>query len=154
MLGSKGFNHRQLLMKKRLLNPRSCIWPTWLIYWLNGYVIYVNFCFKLQMAETSFSFVMKGAGYSKKAVQSGWVRTLLAFFVVPFVNYEHFRRTDGHKFTIGKTKGRFLVIAKAHVIHFLNNPLAPESDHHLISPYLITAKSYIKVSRIKEIITK
>lgn len=25
----------------------------------------------LQMAETSFSFVMKGAGYSKKAVQSG-----------------------------------------------------------------------------------
>ena len=32
------------------------------------------------------------------------------------------------------------------------NPLNPESDQHLISPYNITTESYIKVMRIKEMI--
>ena len=32
------------------------------------------------------------------------------------------------------------------------NPLTPQSDLHLISPYNITAESNIKVSRITEII--
>ena len=33
------------------------------------------------------------------------------------------------------------------------NPLIPESDQHLISPYNITPESNIKVMRIKEMIT-
>ena len=32
------------------------------------------------------------------------------------------------------------------------NPLTPKSDSHLVSPYNITPKSHIKVTRIKEII--
>ena len=32
------------------------------------------------------------------------------------------------------------------------NPLTPKSDYHLISPYHITLESYIKVTRIKEMI--
>ena len=35
----------------------------------------------------------------------------------------------------------------------LLNPLNPESDQHLISPYNIIPKSHIKVMRIKEMIT-
>ena len=34
------------------------------------------------------------------------------------------------------------------------NPLNPESDQHLISPYNITPESHIKVVRIKEMITR
>ena len=33
------------------------------------------------------------------------------------------------------------------------NPLNPKCDQHLISPYSNTAESFIKVMRIKEIIT-
>ena len=33
------------------------------------------------------------------------------------------------------------------------NPLAPESDQHLISPNYITPESHFKVKRMKEIIT-
>ena len=33
------------------------------------------------------------------------------------------------------------------------NPLTPERDQHLISPYNITPKSFINVMRKKEIIT-
>ena len=33
------------------------------------------------------------------------------------------------------------------------NPLAPNSDQHLISHYTITPESHFKVMRIKEIIT-
>ena len=32
------------------------------------------------------------------------------------------------------------------------NPLTPESDQHLISPFNITPESHIKVMRIKEMI--
>ena len=32
------------------------------------------------------------------------------------------------------------------------NPLNPESDQHLISPYINMAEPYIKVTRIKEMI--
>ena len=35
----------------------------------------------------------------------------------------------------------------------LSNPLTPESDQYLISPYNITPESHIKVMRIKEMIT-
>ena len=34
------------------------------------------------------------------------------------------------------------------------NPLTPKSDQHLISPYNITTKSHINVTRIKEMITR
>lgn len=33
------------------------------------------------------------------------------------------------------------------------NPLNPKSDQHLISPYNVTAESFIKIVRIKEIIS-
>ena len=33
------------------------------------------------------------------------------------------------------------------------NPLTPESDQHLISPYNITHETHIEVMRIKEMIT-
>ena len=33
------------------------------------------------------------------------------------------------------------------------NPLNPKCDQHLISPYNFTAESFIKVARIKEIIS-
>ena len=32
------------------------------------------------------------------------------------------------------------------------NPLTPSSDQHLISPYIITPKSHIKVMRMKRIV--
>ena len=35
----------------------------------------------------------------------------------------------------------------------LSNPLTPESDKYLISPYNITPESHIKVMKIKEMIT-
>ena len=38
--------------------------------------------------------------------------------------------------------------------HSCLNPLIPESDLHLISPFNITPESNIKVMRIKEMITK
>ena len=41
-----------------------------------------------------------------------------------------------------------LVIRPQHI-----NPLTPKSDQHLISPYNITSESYIKVMRIKEMIS-
>ena len=33
------------------------------------------------------------------------------------------------------------------------NPLTPESDKHLISPFNISPESHVKVTRIKEAIT-
>ena len=33
-------------------------------------------------------------------------------------------------------------------------PFVPESDQHLISPYIIIPESFIRVTRIKEIITR
>ena len=33
------------------------------------------------------------------------------------------------------------------------DPLAPKSDYHLISPYFITSESNMKVMRIEEMIT-
>ena len=35
-----------------------------------------------------------------------------------------------------------------------NLPFVPESDQHLISPYIIIPESFTKVTRIKEIITR
>ena len=40
-----------------------------------------------------------------------------------------------------------------HLLLTMHNPLTPKSDKHLISPYIITPESHIKVRRIKEIIT-
>ena len=42
-----------------------------------------------------------------------------------------------------------LVLIKSHLF----NHLTPKSDKHLISPYNITLESYIKVARMKEMIS-
>ena len=57
---------------------------------------------------------------------------------------------------------RFVIIQNAVLVEmeeikntkkFDSNPLTTKSDQHLISPYNITCESYIKVMRIKEMIT-
>ena len=49
----------------------------------------------------------------------------------------------------------FFGIREVTVVIFLApiNPLTPESDQHLISPYNITPESHMKVTRKKEMIT-
>ena len=52
-------------------------------------------------------------------------------------------------YIIGPLKGDFLTD-----LHSLFNPLNPESDQHLISPYSNLAKSFVEIMRIKEITTQ
>ena len=47
-----------------------------------------------------------------------------------------------------------MVMEKHRVCSQLVNPLNPNSDQHLISPYSITPESYIKVMRINKMVIR
>ena len=82
------------------------------------------------------------------------VRTLLPVNDFLYLYLEYFWST--HK---EKRENRFqeskkiFNCCKGQIINRLINPLTPKSDQHLISPYNIIPKSYIRVTRINFMIT-
>ena len=95
----------------------------------------VNFCFRL------FLFL---------------VRTLLPINDFLYLYLEYFwstHKVKKNKKIDFKNQKKFLNCCKGQIINRLINPLTLKSDQHLISPYNIIPKSYIRVTGIKFMIT-
>ena len=112
------------------------------------FLCYLSFCLLCKCAQTLGNYRI--APYKLATEKSMNTCTLTAISILALLFAVHFQSANKENFV---QKSRASLIDDEFLYFCDLNPLTPESDQHIISPYNITPESHIRLTRIKEIIT-
>ena len=112
------------------------------------FLCYLSFCLLCKCAQTLGNYRI--APYKLATEKSMNTCTLTAVSILAILFAVHFQSANKENFV---QKSRASLIDDEFLYFCDLNPLTPESDKHIISPYNITPESHIRVTGIKKIIT-